>query len=63
MHYELEFNTQAGCYEIVGVTYDPLGTRNTHRVVSMSPAQWLHFTYTVDGAEDTRTIHEDAHNG
>ena len=65
MHYELEFNTQSGCYEIIGVTYH-VGVKRTHRVVSMTPKQSLRFTYTVDGAEDTRTIHEDTqvtHNG
>ena len=81
MHYKLEFNTQAGCYEIIGIVTNPDGSDycmrceedgcdtphlSTHRVVSMTPEQRLRFTYTVDGAEDTRTIHEDTqvtHNG
>ena len=74
MRYKLEFNTQAKCYEIVGIVTNPDGSDyctqcgeygcdaphiSTHRVVAMSPRQWNQFTYTVDGAEDTRTIHED----
>ena len=71
--YELNFNTHTGRYEILevavqedGTDYRVNGERMVRQVMSMSTEQWLRFTYTVDGAEDTRTIHEDTqvtHNG
>ena len=71
--YEAIFNTHTGQYEILeiavqedGTDYRVNGERMVRQVMSMSTEQWLRFTYTVDGAEDTRTIHEDTqvtHNG
>ena len=64
--YELRFNTDTGLYEIWEITTSGLNMGEEKMVVPMTSHQWNQFTYTVDGAEDTRTIHEDTqviHNG
>ncbi len=61
--YELRFNTDTGLYEIWEIATSGLLMGQEKVVVDMTPYEWNQFTYTVDGAEDTRTIHEDAHNG
>ena len=61
--YELRFNTDTGLYEIWEITTIGLLREEEKVVVDMTPYEWNQFTYTVDYAEDTRTIHEDAHNG
>ena len=57
--YEAIFNTYTGRYEILEVAVQEDGTdlrvngsRMVRQVVSMDTQQWLHFTYSVEGADE-----------